>query len=94
MTKLTFGKPKWTNTGDREWQMSGVFYRYTLSEHNDKFWHVAVVGAGTGFVIDKFNKVNTLEQAKEYVYKLTCDYLQSKYEASFKFIEDMEKING
>ena len=94
MTKLKFAEQEWIKYRDGEWRMTGYFDVYTLSEYSDKSWHVSRNGTGTGRVIDGlFERVDTLEQAKDYVYKITCSYLQDKYEDSKQFIKSMELYN-
>jgi putative IMPACT (imprinted ancient) family translation regulator len=93
MTKLKFAKQEWVNYRNCEWRMTGYFDVYTLSEYSDISWHVSRNGTGTGRVLDGYDGVTTLEQAKEYVYKSTCSYLQDKYDGSKQFIKAMELYN-
>ena len=93
MTKLKFAEQEWIKYRDGEWRMTGYFDVYTLSEYSDESWHVSRNGMGTGRVLDGHNSVTTLGQAKEYVYKITCSYLQDKYDDSKQFIKSMELYN-
>ena len=94
MTKLKFAKQEWIKYRDGEWRMTGYFDFYTLSEYGDKSWHVSRNSTGTGRVIDGHDGITTLEQAKEYVYKITCSSLQNSYTESKRFVKSMELYNG
>ena len=94
MSKLKFPKKQvWNKTNNDEWRMCGVFNIYTLSEYGDDSWHIRYNAANYGSVVDRVNGVTTLEKAKDYTYKMACDYLQNKYEESHRFIRSMGIYN-
>jgi hypothetical protein len=72
------------------WRMFGHFDIYTLSEYGDTSWHVARNESCNGKVIDEVDGVASLDDAKTYVYKMTCSNLLTKYEDALSFIKYIE----
>jgi len=55
-------------------------------------WHIALQGAIHGRMIDSQNGVHTLEDAKDYMYKRTCERIVTKYERAKHLVSLVEEL--